>query len=307
MPRHAFWGHSDFLSTGAAIMLVLLMASVSLPQNAAAQGLHSTGLRTAPPSGDIAKHEPLFGPGPRTIWQGGYGIGMGIEREAAAREQHWALDYHLSYGITERWGARVEIHQENLGTGSAFGSLGNLQVRSKYRFYLNNVPGGVYHAAALGRVSLPTGTAEHSPDATDFAGGFSTAYEGRRWLLYGTARYRLNTQGATGVDRGNVLLYDVALGIRPILTDYYQPDIVLMGEFNGEVFQSSMSADSDHAQEENPKHAGPGGYRLLASFGAWITYRNWAVKPGLQVPFYDGLQGGAELDYHGVLEVEVHF
>lgn len=283
------------------------MAGPLVPGQAAAQGLLPGGPPAASPSGDIARHEPIFGRGPRTLWQGGYGIGVGIEREAAHREQHWALDYHLSYGFTERWMGLVELHQESLGEGAAFGSFGNLRVRTKYRFYMNNVPGGVYHAAVVGGVSLPSGTAEHSPDATDVVGGLSGAYEGRRWLLFGTARYRLNTQGDTGIERGDVVLYDVALGIRPVLTGYYQPDVVLMGELNGEIFQSSSLAGHGHAEEDHHGQVGPGGHRLLAGFGAWLTYRNWAVKPGIQVPLYNGLQGGRELDYHGILEVEIHF
>lgn len=35
---------------------------------------------------------------------------------------------------------------------------------------------------------------------------------------------------------GNAFLYDAALGIRPVLTGYYQLDVVLMGELNGQIF-----------------------------------------------------------------------
>ncbi|MFB6273600.1 MAG: transporter [Salinibacter sp.] len=306
MTCHSSFDLPRLPSTGGAIVLALLMVGLLVPGQAAAQGFPE-GSPAVSPSGDVARHEPIFGRGPRTLWQGGYGIGMGVERTDALREQHWALDYHLSYGITERWMAIAELHQESLGEGAAFGSFGNLRVHSKYRFYLHNVPGGVYHAAVVGGVSLPTGTAEHSPDATDVVGGLSGAYEGRRWLLFTTARYRLNTQGDTGIRRGDVVLYDLALGLRPVLTGYYQPDVVLMGELNGEIFQSSSPAGPVLAGEDHHGQVGPGGHRLRAGFGAWITYRNWAVKPGIQIPLYNGLDGGRKLDYHAVLEVEVHF
>jgi len=42
----------------------------------------------------------------------------------------------------------------------------------------------------------------------------------------------------------------------------------------------------------------------LAAFGAWVTYRNWAFKPGIQVPVYNNLSGGA-LDYRFVAAIEL--
>jgi hypothetical protein len=251
-------------------------------------------------------HEPIFGIGPRTIWQHGFGLGVGLERDVTSLEGHWGLDYHLAYGITERWGVTAEIHQEELGHQAFGSSFGNLRLRSKYRFYLNNIPGGVLHVAALGGLELPTGTTEHSAETTDLFGGLAAGYEGRRWLAFTSGRYRIN-RPVENTDRGDIFLYDMALGLRPVKTDYYQPDVVLMAEINGQVFGEMTRAGHRHQNGHRNQHEplSSGGHRLLGGVGAWITYRNWAVKPGIQIPLYNTLSG-SNLDYHAVLEVEFH-
>lgn len=291
---------SPRLRLSGAVVLAALMAGLLFSQDAAAQGMSSPplGVPTASPPGDIAKHEPIFGLGPRTIWAGGYGLEIGLDRDKSKREESWGLDYHVLYGLTANWSATAEIHQVLAGSGEDAAGLSDLTVRSKYRFFRNDVPGGVYHAAVLGGVELPTATGGLSAGAsTDGFAGLSGAYEGRRWLLFLTGRYRVNSEGADNVTPGNVFLYDAALGIRPVLTGYYQPDVVLMGELNGQVFGTR--------EREGVDVEGSAGDRLLAAFGAWITYRNWAVKPGIQVPVYDDLPGSS-LDYRFVFAVEFH-
>lgn len=250
------------------------------------------------PLGTSARHEPLFGLGPRTIWENGYGLEVGLDRGKAAREESWGLNYHGLYGLTANWSATAEMHQVLAGTGDHSSGLSDLMIRSKYRFVRNDVPGGVYHAALLGGVELPTATGGLSVhSSTDVFGGLSGAYEGRRWLLFLTGRYRINTEGTDEVTPGNVVLYDAALGLRPVLTGYYQPDVVLMGELNGQIFGPR--------RVEGSEVDGSAGSRLLAGAGVWLTYRNWAFKPGLQVPVYHDLSNDP-LDYRFVVAIEVH-
>ena len=109
-------------------------------------------------------------------------------------------------------------------------------IRSKYRFYRNDVPGGVFHAAVMVGAEFPTGASDLGSEATDVFAGLSGAFEGRRWLVFATGRYRVNTNGSSDIKRGNVFLYDAAVGLRPVKTGYYQPDLVLMAELNGQVF-----------------------------------------------------------------------
>ena len=182
-------------------------------------------------------------------------------------------------------------------SGAGETGLGDLLLRTKYRFYRNDIPGGVFHAAVMGGAEFPTGASGLSSESTDFFAGLSGAFEGRRWLVFATGRYRVNTKGTNDVKRGNVFLYDVALGLRPVKTGYYRPDLVLMVELNGQVFGEREV--QGRAVEESS------GDRLLAGFGAWVTYRNWALKPGMQVPVHTNLNGG-DLDYRFVIAVEFH-
>lgn len=246
----------------------------------------------------INKHEPIFGLGPRTIWKGGSGLEVGLDRDKSEVEESWGLNYHTLYGISANWSVTAEMHQVLEGSGDHAAGLSDLTIRTKYRFYRNDIPGGVYHAAILGGFELPTATGGLSEQSSaDFIGGLSGAFEGRRWLVFLTGRYRVNTEGSGGVRRGNVFLYDAAAGIRPVKTGYYAPDVVLMAELNGQIF-----ADRE---VRGKLVEGTGGDRLLAGFGAWITYRNWAFKPGIQVPIYNDAEGG-DLDYRFVAAVEFH-
>lgn len=225
-------------------------------------------------------HEPIFGIGPRTIWQYGVGIEAGLNIQHYTRQALYEMDYHAIYGLTADWAVSLSTHQPLSGHHSRGLTFGNLGITSKYRFYRNDVAGGVYHAAVLGGAELPTGGHGISTNTTDIMAGLSGAYEGRRWLLFATGRYRLNTN-TNGIERGNAFLYDLALGIRPIKTGYYDPDLVLMAELNGQVFGANRQNGIRVPDSE--------GGRLFAGFGAWITYRNWAVKPGLQLPVYSNV------------------
>lgn len=225
-------------------------------------------------------HEPIFGIGPRTIWQYGVGLEAGLNIQHYTRQALYEMDYHGIYGITADWAVSLSTHQPLNGHGANGLSFGNLGISSKYRFFRNDVAGGVYHAAVLGGAELPTGDNNISPNTTDVFAGLSGAYEGRRWLMFATGRYRLNTN-VNGIERGDAFLYDLALGVRPVLTDYYEPDVVLMAELNGQVFGANKRNGTVIQNSE--------GGRLFAGFGAWITYRNWAVKPGLQVPVADNI------------------
>lgn len=228
----------------------------------------------------IQAHEPIFGIGPRTIWLHGFGFEAGLNIQSYTRQALYEMEYEVLYGITENWAVTLSAPQALSGAGTEGLAFGNLGIRSKYRFYKNDVPGGVYHAAVLGGVDLPTGNSDISPNTTDAFAGLSGAYEGRRWLMFATGGYRFNST-LNNIDRGNVFLYDVAAGFRPVKTGYYDPDVVLMAELNGQVFGAN--------KQNGAVIPGSEGGRLFAGFGAWVTYRNWAFKPGVQIPVVDNV------------------
>jgi outer membrane putative beta-barrel porin/alpha-amylase len=275
-----------------SLVAVLLFAFLAPPAAAQPAGF---GIPRAPQR--VAKHEPIFGIGPRTIWKNGLGFEVGLDRDKSRREETIGLGYHALYGITADWAVTAEADQVLSQSAGGQTGAGDVMIRSKYRFYRNDIPGGVFHAAVLGGVEFPTGTSGLSSESTDFFAGLSAAFEGRRWLMFGTGRYRFNRKGTNDIKRGNVFLYDVAMGLRPKKTSYYKPDLVIMAELNGQIFAARELEGREIAESS--------GSRLLAGFGAWITYRNWALKPGVQLPVYVNLEGG-DLTYRFVIAVEFH-
>lgn len=247
--------------------------------------------------GHVQAHEPIFGVGPRTIWKHGFGYEMGVVQASLPGDDHWQLDYHLVYGFTPDWSVTAETHQPLATDQDFLGNFGELGLMTKYRFYRQDVEGGVYHAALIGGTKFPLTTAGHDDAATGLIGGLSGAYEGRRWLLFGTGRYRVNLVQEQKTSPRWIVPYDVAVGFRPVLTSFYEPDVVLMAEWNGQI-----AGDQLH---DGTTASGTGGSRLLAGIGAWITYRNWAFKPGIQLPVYNTLSGD-DLNYRWVFAVEFH-
>tara|TARA_R110002124_G_C8970138_1_gene514984 strand:- start:3537 stop:4349 length:813 start_codon:yes stop_codon:yes gene_type:complete len=227
-------------------------------------------------SSNAKAHEPIFGIGPRTIWMHGFGFETSLNIQRYTRRALYELDYEVLYGVTSNWAVTLSAPQSlNEGNGLSFGNIG---ISTKYRFYKNDVHGGVYHAAILGGVEFQSGDNNVSTNTTDYMAGLSGAYEGRRWLMFATGRYRLNTN-SNNLTRGDVFLYDLAAGFRPVKTGYYKPDVVFMAELNGQIFGRNTRNGTVLPDSK--------GSRLAVGVGAWITYRNWAFKPGIQVPIYD--------------------
>jgi hypothetical protein len=249
-------------------------------------------------------HEPLFGLGPRTIWRNGIGFETEVERTREELESEWVVNYEFLYGLTTDLAITVAVPQFLRKTTSAesVSGLGDIWIRGKYRFLRKDVPGGVYMVSAAGGLKLATGDSDArtalGSGSTDGFFGLAADYEGRRWLVFASGRYRLNGEGADRIRRGNVFLYDLAVGLRPIKTSYWQPDVVLMAELNGQVFGDRKVAGQ--------RVASSGGDRLFGAIGVWLTYRNWAFKPGIQFPIYQDVPM-PDREYTAVAAVEVHF
>ena len=251
-------------------------------------------------------HEPIFGVGPRTIWKNGVGFEIEGERDQSRLENSWALHYEVLYGLTENVAIAFEAPQfleRNAGSLSQSG-FGDVLVRGKWRPYRKDIPGGVYQASLLGGVKFPTGDSNSVPrlgsGSYDYFLGASADYEGRTWLLFGTARYRFNTENDEAVKNGNLFLYDLALGWRPVKTDYLKPDWVFMVELNGQTFAPREIGGVELTQTQ--------GSRLFGAAGLWLTYRNWAFKPGVQFPIYQNFDvDDFKSDYSAIFAVEIHF
>ena len=89
-------------------------------------------------------------------------------------------------------------------------------------------------------------------------------------------------------------------GIRPVLTDYKEPDTVLMLELNWE------NAGRDDLG--GTALADTGGWELFLSPVVFWTYRQAAVRGGVQIPVASDLNGRQpSSDYRTRIELVYHF
>lgn len=248
-------------------------------------------------------HDPVFGLGPHTLFKGGVEVHSGFARTEAGAEREQEFAIELKYGLTADWVIGVEQHYvDESGPDEKRSGRGDLALASKYRFWRRDLP-GVQEAAAVAVRAIFGGTGEDdvaNDGATDAILGLSYGYEGRSWYRWAAARYRRNGENDAGLTRGDVLLLDLVGGIRPRPTGYFEPDWVWMLELNGELVE--------RAERNGVAIAASGGDRWFLSPGLMLTYRNYALKTGIQLPLVQNLNGPQdEIDYRAVLELEGHF
>jgi len=89
-------------------------------------------------------------------------------------------------------------------------------------------------------------------------------------------------------------------GLRPWLTSYHEPDTVFMLEFN---WEHAVRDERDGAQLRETV-----GGALFVSPVAWWTYRQYAIRAGVQVPVAEDLNGDQpETDVRALVEFVYHF
>lgn len=250
-------------------------------------------------------HGPLFSPAPETIWQGGTEVTLGYHREEAGREREQEAFLEAEYGLTPRWGIGAELpYVAKREEGLDSDGIGALTLGTKYQFWRRDLPGAQYTAAGFGNVKLPTAEDGVEPalgsGSTDFIGGLAAGYESRRWYWFASGAYRVNTQGDGGLERGDRQFLNLVGGIRPLLSEYDEPDTVLMLELNWE--------RDDRDSLNGQSLANTGGWRLFASPVVWWTYRQIAVRGGVQIPLTENLNGNqVDADYRAALEFVYHY
>lgn len=298
----------------------------------------------AAPDVPAANHEPVFGIGPQTIWDGGIGAGLDghVSRHASTdgdrSEEELELHAHLDYGVTENLTVRaamplVKRKTETAlvpGSGTVSSSAtgaGNLTVRAKYRFWHEFSGSSTqYHASAVGGAVFPSGATATEPavasGGTDYLAGATVSRDGLRYYVWTSGIARMNG-GLFAGSRENEYRYDAAFGYRPWVPSFTGVDPLLLLEFNG----VTVTEDgSEHGHDETASAAtlleGPpprtdvgagggtaaaGSRTILAlSPSFWLTYRNFAWKGGVKLPVYQDVGGGMELDYALVTEFEIH-
>ncbi len=260
-------------------------------------------------SGVAQAHGPLFSPAPETIFKGGSQVTLGFDAEratgAGAEEKEYTTFLEAEYGLTADWEIGIEAPyswKEQNGVDS--NGLGDIILDTKYQFWKLDVPAAQYKAAAFLQLKLPTGDDGARPrlgsGSTDVAAGLVTGYESRRWYWFASGVYRINTEGAGGLEKGDRQFVSLVGGVRPVLTNYKEPDTVLMLELNWE------NAGRDDLGGVGL--ANTGGWELFLSPVVFWTYRQIAVRGGVQIPVASGLNGNQpDTDYRARVEFVYHF
>ncbi len=259
-------------------------------------------------------HEPIFGLGPHVIYKGGTGIEVEFEGERASgageTENQYSLHSEIMYGLTPDLALTLAIPyilkkkiESERGEKTSSG-VGDISLRLKYRFWRHDSPGIQDSAAVITGIKLPTGDDDKTPGlgtgSTDFFIGLAVARESLKWYYFGDVRYRINTRGSDDLRKGNVLFTDLSIGVRPWPTEYLKPDLVVLLEMNWELIMK------DHLGGTEVDDSG--GNRLFLSPCFFFTYRNLALKGGVQIPVYQNMYGHQpEDDYRFSLSVEVHY
>ncbi len=261
-------------------------------------------------NGTTQAHGPLFSPAPETIFKGGTEITLGVHAQEATgagdRDTEYEVAVEAEYGITADWEVGIELPYTKLDAGSIGDAdgIGDITLSTKYQLWSRDLPGAQYKAAALLKVKLPTGDDGSAPrlgsGSTDVIAGLATGYESRRWYWFASGVYRANTEGAGGLEKGDKQFLNLVGGIRPVLTEYKEPDTVLMLELN---WENAGRDDRDGTALTNT-----GGWELFLSPVVWWTYRQVAVRGGVQIPVASGLNGTQPTtDYRVRVEFIYHF
>jgi hypothetical protein len=254
--------------------------------------------------GAASAHEPIFGLGAHTLYQGGYGLELEWEGEKSGDEKESAFGYHISYGVTPDFTIALVVPQfldKEEGTNSSSG-LGDLSLRAKYRFFRVDAPGSTTGVALNLGLKLPSGDETEAPPtgtgSADYLFGLAYSYESLRHYFFTDFRYRMNTE-ANNIRKGNVFFYDIAYGVRPWRVDYLKPDLVLVVELNWE--------HQEKTRISKVKNPDSGGDRLFVSPGFLLSRRNVMLKGGVQIPVSQDLNGTQEeTDYRALVSIEFH-
>lgn len=250
-------------------------------------------------------HEPVFSLGPETIYKDGVGIETEVEYEKSGSERSFDLHEEIIYGLREDLSltARFPFILEKKELDSTSSGFGDLALRAKYRFYKKDYFGAQDKAAFIGGVKFPTGDEDKNPSlgtgSFDYLLGLTAGHESLKWYYFGTVRYRINNENGSN-EKGDKFLYDIAFGLRPVLKEYYEPDLVLLLELSGEHRNKDIIS--------GVKNIDSGGDILYLGPTFLWSYRNWMIKGGIQLPIYQNLNGDQEdEDFRSVIAVEVHF
>lgn len=247
----------------------------------------------------VLAHDPIFGLGPHVLYKGGVEIAPHYEQSEAGKGLNREAGLELTYGLTGDWAAGVEVPYVRVDSKSKDDSgIADINLFTKYRFWRHDTLGAQESAAVFFKLKPDTG-AKAGTDSTDAILGLAYGYESRKWNRWASVRYRRNGEGDAGLQRGDLWLIDFVGGVRLKPTGYLEPDTVWLLELNGEY--------SQHTELNGMKLSASGGTEWFISPGIFWTYRNFAIKAGIQIPITSDLNGAQEeSDYRAKLVLEWH-
>lgn len=257
----------------------------------------------------VSAHEPVFGPGPRTIWKDG--VGFSSQNEWADRENEATGDTEserthavgMVYGVTDRLalGLRLPyktIVHEKGGVSETHGGMADLSTLVKWNVWRNTGKRYLDGVTLLGGLRLPTGEREEniSNGSTGYVMGLTAAREHLRYYAFASALYFTSGPGSDGSRPGDVLQYNLTPGIRPRIGAYTDPDLVLLAEFVGRLQRASTSRSTEAQAVPRRNGGGVGSFAegvgktdhtLAVAPEALFSWRNVMIKGGVQIPFLD--------------------
>ncbi len=273
----------------------VILALVGLPQGLAAQAwTPSPGVppRPIPERGPVLNHEPVFGVGPHTTWRGGWGL----ELEVASKGDELVAPVELLYGVTEELTVTAILpFRDPLGDGS----LGSVGLRAKWRFATSFSKGRMDAVAVIGGVTLPRSVGGVTTGGPVLLTGLAAGRESRRWYYFAGARaaFRLPKEG---LNPGDLLLLNLAWGIRPWLAEYHAPDFVVLVEANGRL--------AGHTSVNGQRVDASGGEALSLAPAFLLSYRNVMLKGGVDIPIWRRFNDPARSEDVTILAaLEIHW
>lgn len=275
-------------AVGSAAIAALLLAPVPV----CAQFGRPLSPRALPEmAGARNLHEPVFGIGPHTTWRGGYGLEVGVESEGDER----VFDVELLYGVTETLTLTVVLP---FSRPLSDGSLGSVGLRAKWRLWSRFAPGLLDAVALVGGLTVPRSVAEGvEQGGPRLLAGATAGRESRRWYAFAGLRGTLATESG-GVDPGDMLAADAAWGVRPVLSSYEAPDLVLLVELNARRRGASRTGPGETAKWNEVS--------LAPAF--LFSYQNVMLKGGLGLVLHDSRGAPDESsDLKLLAAMEVHW
>lgn len=245
-------------------------------------------------SSPAASHEPVFSPGPHTIFKGGVGTSISSTFGVPSNgDTQIGLNGGLLYGVTEDLNLAVGLpvavdRQTEQGSVTA---VGDPVFQVKWRPWKNLAPKRVDALSLIGAMKIPAGHADVSLGNTGYTFGATAAREHQRYYFFSSARYTTQTVGIDGTKPGDVFQYDLVTGVRPIVFEYDHPDPVVLVELNGTTTRPPQSSEPEQGNEPTGEHSHT--LRQGAADGSEFRTRRQAHSGG-PAQFQGGETGGTE-------------